>query len=468
MKEEFLRTFGIILIGSFILLGTGLYNGYPLVYSDTGMYIYSGFDSFVPADRPITYGLFVRHFSLKASLWFVIIAQSIIISLVMYQAMSSFFFRNKKYFSTTFLGTMLFLTVFTGASWYTSQIMPDIFTPLVLVIIPLLLYGRNLNTLKKILLGTLLLFSIITHLSHLVIATLVLLSAVLINWWIKKRQPDYITIPFRKLLFVGAFVIGAWIVLPTIHFLYGGGFKISKSSHIFYMGHLVDNGTLQNFLNENCDKPEYQWCSLCKHKDELPNNIAEFVWAENSVFHKTGSWQNSEDEYNFIIHKILTQPEYFFPNMGYSVIYGFSQLFRNDIGEGLTAYNDPSAPYGQVSWRFKNELNEYNLSKQNNWGGSQLNFKRINEIHSLLLILCCFAILIIISFRSKIDPGLLLFFYLILIGIFVNAMVTGGLTNAYERYQCRVIWLLPFLVMLITINYWDMILKKIKRGVENL
>ncbi|NTV83243.1 MAG: hypothetical protein HGA23_02950, partial [Bacteroidales bacterium] len=57
-----------ILCGSVILSIIGLYNGYPLVYSDTGTYIASGLQEFVPNDRPMIYGLFIKLFSFNYSL----------------------------------------------------------------------------------------------------------------------------------------------------------------------------------------------------------------------------------------------------------------------------------------------------------------------------------------------------------------------------------------------------------------
>jgi len=54
----------VLCIGTLILSLIGLYNGYPLVYSDTGTYIYSGFDKFIPLGRPVTYGLFLSFFYL--------------------------------------------------------------------------------------------------------------------------------------------------------------------------------------------------------------------------------------------------------------------------------------------------------------------------------------------------------------------------------------------------------------------
>ena len=45
-----------------MLLSAAFYNGFPLVYSDSGTYLNSGSEFFVPDDRPITYGLLIHFF----------------------------------------------------------------------------------------------------------------------------------------------------------------------------------------------------------------------------------------------------------------------------------------------------------------------------------------------------------------------------------------------------------------------
>ena len=84
-------------IGTLILSVIGLYNGYPLVYSDTGTYIYSGYDKFIPFDRPITYGLFLKFFSFDCSTWFVIIFQNLITSFVIYEVLKIFFAKSRNF-----------------------------------------------------------------------------------------------------------------------------------------------------------------------------------------------------------------------------------------------------------------------------------------------------------------------------------------------------------------------------------
>ena len=43
-----------------LLLSVPVLNGYPLVYSDTGTYLRTAFEGYVPPDRPVWYGLFLR------------------------------------------------------------------------------------------------------------------------------------------------------------------------------------------------------------------------------------------------------------------------------------------------------------------------------------------------------------------------------------------------------------------------
>ncbi len=70
---------GQILVSVILLIVPALINGYPLLYSDSATYIESGMGLFVPIDRPIFYGLFIRIASMSYSLWFVVILQSLVI-----------------------------------------------------------------------------------------------------------------------------------------------------------------------------------------------------------------------------------------------------------------------------------------------------------------------------------------------------------------------------------------------------
>ena len=114
------------IIGTCSLLIPAFYNGYPLVYSDTGSYMFGGMDLVLPKDRPIMYGLFIHFFSLNFSLWMVICAQALIVFFVLWQVFK--LAANSPVSKRFFILSMALLSWFTGLGWYTSQLMPDIFT----------------------------------------------------------------------------------------------------------------------------------------------------------------------------------------------------------------------------------------------------------------------------------------------------------------------------------------------------
>lgn len=67
-----------------------LFSGYPILTPDSTAYIDCGMDAYMNAVRPIGYSIIVRLFSFKFSLWLVIIAQSVLLSMVLYRFIDLF------------------------------------------------------------------------------------------------------------------------------------------------------------------------------------------------------------------------------------------------------------------------------------------------------------------------------------------------------------------------------------------
>jgi hypothetical protein len=448
----------IILIGTFILMIVGFYNGYPLVYSDTGTYIYSGFDKFVPPDRPITYGLFLWIFSFKFSLWPVIVVQNLITAFVLFEVIALFCDLKEKKFTFIYLSILLFLTFFTGLGWYSNQIMPDFFTPVMILTFALLIFNKNIPLPKKILLYLILVISIVVHLSHLMISLLLVITYFLAERILyKKRMIPQISLSPKITMSLLAAVLFSWLALSSIHYSFGGGFKPSKASYMFFAAHLTDAGLMKKYLDANCEKTEFKSTRLCACKDSLPTDIANFLWGPYAPFENHGGWEKGEQECREIVLKMFKSPRFILLNIYKSLTYGTVQLFKNEIGQGLSAYNPGSPPYGQIEWRFREELNNYMNSRQNRWNGAELNLKTLNTFHLIILLFSLAAIFYIYflpSVQSLIKPKLLLFLMFCLLAIIVNSFVTAGLNAPCERFQARVVWLLPFALILILINHW--------------
>jgi hypothetical protein len=440
----------IVLTGALILMIISLFNGYPLVYSDTATYIYSGFDKFIPMGRPITYGLFIYLFSFKISLWFVVIVQNLITAYIIFEICRLLIERSK--LTLYYLVITLFLTFFTGIGWYSNQIMPDMFAPLFFLLVFLLLYSPKMSFWKYFAYSVLLIVSLVVHFSHILLVIAITIIVIAIEYPLaRKGKPFTPLFPMKRILIVIGLIISAWIILPTINYLTEKKFIVSTGSHVFLMAHLADTGILEKFLKENCDKEEYRNCSICKYKDSIPTNLSDFMWESNGVLAKTGGWADSKEQYDKIVRGMLRDPKYLTMNILKSFTYGCHQLFKNDIGQGLTANTASSGNAGQIKWRFPYELNNFLNCKQNQWNGVYLNFKTINIFNLILNILSLFCLLFIFftPLWKKINTTTLKFLIYSLIAILVNSFITAGLNSPTERFQARVVWMLPMALLII-------------------
>src|SRR5207247_4782737 len=108
----------------------GYHNGYPVLFSDSGTYIHSGFDEFVPWDRPIAYGLFIKYVSFQKSLWLVVYFQALSIAGMIFAVIHKVVPRR---IYTVYLLTISFLSCFTSVSFFVAFITPDIFLGVVIM-----------------------------------------------------------------------------------------------------------------------------------------------------------------------------------------------------------------------------------------------------------------------------------------------------------------------------------------------
>jgi hypothetical protein len=457
---NFVKHLPPVLLGAAILSMIGFYNGYPLVYSDSGTYIYSGWINEVPIDRPIAYGFFIRLLG-SFSLWTVLLAQNFLTSFILYQTFLYFFTPGKKT-NFYFYLTTIFLTLFSAIAWYSNQIMPDFLTPVMGLGLFILFFQREMGVLKFILIALAVVFAIITHFSHLLIASLLAGILVVCNFVLfkKRMQKHGVQVGWPRALLVMVIACSGWLALPTLNKLVSGEFYSSKSSHVFFMASMADKGILTNFLKENCSKPDYADCKLCLYKDEIPRTVPDFIWdgRDSSVFHLTGGWHDSKAEYNKIIRATLIDPKYSSQHLYMSLVYGFTQLFENGIGHGLAIYRKGTAPYDVILQKYRMEHKMYINSNQANGGlVSLLTF--INSVNFLLL-MGAMLFLIYIYFspdKKNFNRTTVMFISVMLLIIVLNAMITAGLSAPYGRYQARVTWLMELALIIFGIKNWEAI-----------
>ena len=443
-----------LLLGSLVLLHGGLHNGFPLVTYDTGTYLGSGMSLTVPDDRPIAYGLFTRVASLHFSLWFVIFFQCLLLAWLLLRYLAVYVPRVQH--PATRLALLLGFSWATGLTWISCELMADVFTPIGLLALGLVLLGHARGPAERAGLLALALCSAMMHSSNVLTFTLVAAGLGALagtRSWFRRgwlRVTDY-----RWGL---AAALAAWLVLPGLHATFGGEFAISRAAPAFLMGRLSETGILEKYLARTCDGPDAS--TLCPYRDSLPNTAAAFVWSDKSPMNKTGGWDPNLPEYRRIIADVLTTPRYYPYLASEAVQATLRQLTHGTPGGAPPACGIDTPPYTQVK-AFKNgyELKEYMASMQNQ---SQLDFTALNERLPWAYALALLGLLAGLAqpgIRRRVGPGGAMLLVFVGLGLVANAFVTGNLANVLDRLQVRVAWLLPFAALLLTAQHGPTLLR---------
>jgi len=227
------------------------------------------------------------------------------------------------------------------------------------------------------------------------------------------------------------------------------------------MGRMVENGILKKYLDETCATKNYQ---LCAYKDSLPATADRFLWDfENSPVYKLGGWKTTKKEFNEIISATLTESKYLKLHVFGAIDNSIRQLSEFNLGEGNIAFGKGTVLEDRVGLFIPSDAVCYNESKQTNGELSLFNdFNPIQKavVYSSLVLLL--LIMIVGPMRKKLSPVLFLLIVFVLIGVLYNDVVCASLSTVANRFAVRVIWLLPFLVFLVTLNYWKVFSDKKK------
>lgn len=445
---------GLVLAGTVLLCLAAFWNGFPLVYSDTGAYLASAFEGKVPLARPIGYGLFIRYTALGGNIWLPLIAQSLLFSWLMLRTVRVLLPPNAR------LGFAVALTVtvgLTGMGWYASQLMPDVFVGLVVLGFFLLLFDRELGLAGKLAVAFSLFLFCFSHYSH---AALLLGLVGAITTWAFVQKLRKRKMPFGFGSIVGALLPAAFAVLSFYYVNYNNGFgwRMTRSSHIFTMARLSETGLLRDYLHETC--PEKQW-PLCPYADSLPATAAEFIWEDDSPFKKTGYWENSREGYDSLLNDFFSRGKYLKGYAKEATKAGYAQMFALSVGEGITPYNESSSPYKFFERAKPEDVPAYLASKQ-----FEREFSFEWEIKALwaTMILSLLVILGILILKGRaISANLIWFAAISCLSYAANAVLTGALANVYSRLQSRIAWLIPLAACMLIVS----LLRKPQKSSQN-
>lgn len=430
-----------ILAASLTLCFLAFYNHYPLVFNnDTAMYIESGMYGNVAPDRPILYGLFVLGSSLGSSLWGVVIAQAGITALVLYYYFK--YLTGVRYFLLGYNMFVLVVSLLMSASFEVSWIMPDIFTPLCILSVGLLVFAPDMKTRDLVIISLLLVFCIGTHNSHLYICICICI-VVLTGFMVPVVRSAYLQIGFRfkKMLLIIGLVVSGGISMGSIHYLFTGEFVGSRGGSVFLLSNLIEMGVVNKYLEKHCATENYR---ICAYKDSLPNN---FLWDSNGPLGKMGGWEQNEKEFGTLIKDMVQKPRYLAMIAGQAIVYTMKQLCNYDIvdiappGDRVKNIIESGYPPGETDGL---------LAAKEARNKLQTGF--LNFCQNILVGLSLFFYTVVLCYGNYPLKYRLLILFLLL-GLVVNAGICSVFSGVFPRYQTRLIWLLPLPVFLFAVQY---------------
>lgn len=434
--------FSVIVIATMVAIWPALYNNFPLATSDSGAYVHNGIKLSLPIDRPITYSIFVLMTSWGISLWPVIVIQGLIFILMLHNVCTRFLPQKASY--PTILAVIAVVSFGTQAAWFTAQLMPDIFTSLLLLAVILYITedrnSKKINRLWLILIAGFMLM----HYSNILIL-IVLSLALIIYFSLIKIRRHFVKV--RNLLLIG---FCGYLLISTVNLIAGRGFTISPASSVFMMARMAENGVLDKYLAEKCPTKKYD---LCRFQGHLGDRQWAFMWMGDYP-HQTKGWLNPDvqHEYKTIVRDILTTPKF----LGLQVLSSLNATFRQSaqlyVGDGLTPLGQESTVYQSVNELFPHQIKEYRTALQ---AQGQLPTKISNIIILLFSSTLIIYFLFLLSHSETKNfanitsqPDWASAFAIILLFLFANAFITGTFSTVIARLQARVFWVLPFMCLL--------------------
>lgn len=460
----------IISTMAMLFLFLAIDNGFPFIFPDSGLYL-GGSLTHIPGEKPIYYVWFTRVLDLPIfprssngqiqlkgwSPWPSVVLQSLITAWMIWLFASALFELTR---ASRLLAVALVLALGTSLPWFVGQILPDIFTPLMILALALLLItGDTLPRITRMLLVLLISAAVAFHQANLLVALWMLPAlglCVLLGWHPSKAS-------IHGALESGiALALGA-AALFTAN-LVDGRFALSNGGSVLFMARLMNDGIVLGYLEKTCPQQRFAVCadldelrSFQEHEMPLPGcgpvKIQVSTYFLYDVVPRLGGFRAEEGEARAIVTGTLGA--YPLAVARAVVGNGWSQLFSFRTGDTLCAFPEASSwsitihkIFGPVVY------DQYVNSKQ---GRGALRLQLLNYIHVTVLVASFLVIIIgflVVGGMGK-QPRAFFASLFVIVLVAGNAFTLGGLSEPQDRYQSRVIWLVPLLATCIVARRVD-------------
>jgi hypothetical protein len=416
------------------LLAPAIWNGFPLIFPDTGGYFTATLTASPQQGRSALYGLFLTA-GIPLYFWPCVIVQSAMMAWLIAVTLRVNGLGGRPWLA---LGVAVVLSVTTSLPWFAGQLMPDILFPAAALSLYLLAFADNqLARWERYPLAAVIAFAIPSHMAAAglclaLIAALFLLARAVRIW-------PRLTLPAPRLTFAAASIAAGIALCPVSNLALTGSFAFTPGGSGFLFGRLIEDGIVERYLAERC--PD-RTIKLCAYIDVMPDEADDWLWG-NSVLYKLGGWDAHKAEEERIIRDTLIM----YPGMHLSaaIVAAASQFITFDT-EVSVDDNDPT--FNAFEEFIPAMLPALNNARQQS---ERFNVAPLNYIHAPVggLAIAGIVLALILRRRLKLSPEAAALCLTILIALVANAAICGIFSHPVDRYQSRLVLLAPFAVAIL-------------------
>ncbi len=412
-------------------------NGFPLVFADSGTYLRIPLELFYPTDRPPVYGLAIGLPLWIMGVWGIVAVQAMGSVLIIAMTLA---IGGGRLHARDLVATCALLALGSSLPWFVGQIMPDVATGFVpLILFALLARPSDTPLWQRAGLAALLALLIAVHLSHVLLAVglsgLAMVAMLLsgTGW----RETVRRSLP--AMLAIMVTLLG----LSSLNRVAGYEFRPALSSDTFLLARLFDGHVAQPTLARLCRERALAHCAARPLVDDP--SVAQpgqaYLWDQRSplgaMLHRDRPGVIAEQR--VIIRTVLRDD----PG-------GVAALAWRGFTEQLTTVRKgvlpPYAADMQIAHILKARLPDayraFAVSRQQRGALDPLKFAPDVAVAVAVVLLLPLMLVWAIGGRRWRLLGLT---GLVVATLLLNAAITGDLSGPDDRYQSRVLWLLPLL-----------------------
>jgi len=423
----------IIITCAALLLAPALWNGYPLIYPDTGGYLMRPLTGTLELGRSALYGAFLLA-GAPLAFWPNVMLQALLIAWLIALMLRVHDLRRQPWLA---VAITLVLALTTSLPWFASQLMPDILFPAGVLALYLLAYGVDrLNVVERLALCGVIAFAISAHMAMLALAL-----GLAVTLWLLARIPAFAYLSPR--LPAAAFAIAAGlIVAPASNALIADEFAFTPGGASFLFGRLVEDGIVGRYLDKQC--PD-QTLRICAYRNDLSRDYDDWLWKNDTPFWKLGGWKGyTEEERRIILATLTSDP---LAHLTTAIAHSLEQFisFRTEVA---TDHDDNSHTTDTFRERLPRQYPQLIVARQLT---EQFDVSPLNWLDVPVGALSIAGLAAVLLFRRRLGlaPRAAALGATVLLALAINAVVCGVFSHAADRYQSRLIPLAPLALMVV-------------------